>query len=251
MRITYLGHASVLIELDGLKALTDPLLRRRVLHLRRVAPEATPEQLAGTDLMLISHAHHDHLDTRSLRMVGGEPRVLCPEPARRAVAAAGLRPEVMAVGGSARVGPVEVEAVRADHDGRRYPHDRRSDALGYVLRAPSGSVYFAGDTGWFEEIDRVGRVDVALLPVAGWGPRLGSGHLDPDEAARAAALIRPRVAIPIHWGTYERVGMTTAGRRSAPARRFCDQLAGLAPEVDAALLEPGSTLGVAPAPSSA
>jgi len=249
MRITYLGHASVVIELGGVKALTDPLLRRWVLHLRRVAPAATPEQLADTDVVLVSHAHHDHLDTRSLRMVGGEPRVLCPEPARRAVAAAGLRPEVMGVGGHAKVGAVAVEAVRADHDGRRYPHDRRRDAIGYVLRGSSGTVYFAGDTGWFEGIAAVGEVDVALLPVAGWGPRLGPGHLDPVEAARAAALIGPRFAIPIHWGTYERVGMTTAGLRAAPARRFRDQLAELAPEVDAVVLDPGATLDVASSPA--
>ncbi|GIK77361.1 MAG: MBL fold metallo-hydrolase [Thermoleophilia bacterium] len=246
MRITYLGHSSVIIELAGLKVLTDPLLRRRVLHLRRVAPDATPEQLADTDLILVSHAHHDHLDTRSLKLVGGTPRLLCPAPARRAAAAAGLRPEVMAAGGHARVGEAEVEAVRADHDGRRYPHHRRSEALGFVVRGAGGSVYFAGDTGWFEGIGDVGAVDVALLPVAGWGPHLGPGHLNPEEAASAAALISPRVAIPIHWGTYERIAMTVVGHRADPARRFCDQLAELAPGVAAELLEPGASLDVAP-----
>ncbi len=251
MRITYLGHASLLIEIGGLKVLTDPLLRRRVMHLRRVAPDATVEQLAGVGLILISHAHHDHLDTRSLKLLGRRPRVLCPEPARRAVAGTGLLPEVMGVGGYARVDDVEVEAVRADHDGRRFPHDRRSDALGYVVRSAGESVYFAGDTGWFEEIGEVGEVDVALLPVAGWGPRLGPGHLDPDEAARAAARIGPRVAIPIHWGGYQRVAMTLEGHRSDPARRFCDQLSELAPGVAAELIEPGATLEVAPAPPSA
>lgn len=251
MRVTYLGHASVLIELDGLRILTDPLLRRRILHLRRVAPEVNPDELVGIDVILISHAHHDHLDTRSLRMIGGESRVLCPEPARRAVAAAGLRPEVMGVGGLTMVGDVEVEAVHADHDGRRYPQNRRRDALGYVVRGPSGSVYFAGDTGWFEEVGEVGEVDVALLPVAGWGPRLGPGHLDPAEAARAAALISPRVAIPIHWGTYERMAMPTTSHRADPARRFRAQLGGLAPGVSAELLEPGASLEVAPARPSA
>ena len=250
MRITYLGHASVLIGFDGFEVLTDPLLRPRIAHLRRVAPAVAAERLAGVDLILVSHAHHDHLDTRSLRMVGGGPRVLCPAPARRAVAAAGLRPEAMAVGGHARIGAVEVEAVRADHDGRRWPHHRRGDALGFVVRSPAESVYFAGDTGWFEEIGEVGEVDVALLPVAGWGPKLGPGHLDPGEAARAAALIAPRVAIPIHWGTYERIGMDT-GHRAAPARRFCDQLSELAPEVAAELLAPGEALDVAAAGSSA
>ena len=251
MRITYLGHATLLIEVDGLKVLTDPLLRRRIMHLRRVVPGPTREQLAEVDVVLISHAHHDHLDTRSLRMVGGTPRVLCPEPARRAVAGTGLTPEVMGVGGYVQMGDVEITAVRADHDGRRFPQDRRSDAVGFVVRGPGGSVYFAGDTGWFEEIGEVGEVDVALLPVAGWGPRLGPGHLDPEEAARAVALIRPRFAIPIHWGTYERLAMTIAGHRSDPARRFCDQLAELAPGVAAELLEPGASLEVAPAASSA
>jgi L-ascorbate metabolism protein UlaG (beta-lactamase superfamily) len=251
MRITYLGHATVLIEIDGLKVLTDPLLRPRILHLRRVAPAATAEQLDGVDLVLISHAHHDHLDTSSLRLIGGLPRVLCPGPARRAVAAAGLEPEVMGTEGWAKQGDVEIEAVRAEHDGRRLPHHRRHEALGYVLRGPSGSVYFAGDTGWFEEIGEISPVDVALLPVAGWGPRLGPGHLDPDEAARAAARISPRIAIPIHWGTYERVAMKRSGHRSDPARRFCDQVAELAPGVDAELLAPGVSLEVAAAGSSA
>ncbi len=247
MRITYLGHATVLIEIDGIRVLTDPLLRPRVLHLRRIAPAATAAHLGGIDLVLISHAHHDHLDSRSLRMIEGSPRVLCPGPARRAVAGAGLEPTVMGTEGWEREGEVEIEAVRAEHDGRRLPHHRRTEALGYVLRGPSGSIYFAGDTGWFEEIGEIAPVDVALLPVAGWGPRLGAGHLDPDEAARAAARISPRIAIPIHWGTYERMAMKQTGHRSDPARRFCDQVAELAPGVDAELLEPGASLEVAPA----
>jgi L-ascorbate metabolism protein UlaG (beta-lactamase superfamily) len=251
MRITYLGHATVLIELDGLRLLTDPLVRRRVMHLQRVVPGPTREQLAGVDVVLISHAHHDHLDTRSLRMVKGTPRVLCPEPARKAVAGTGLTPEVMGVGGYVHAGGVEITAVRAEHDGRRFPQDRRSDAVGFVVRGDGGSVYFAGDTGWFEGIgEEVGEVDVALLPVAGWGPRLGPGHLDPEEAARAAALIGPRIAIPIHWGTYERLAMTLTGHRSDPARRFCDQLAELAPGVAAELLAPGASLEIGPAPSA-
>jgi L-ascorbate metabolism protein UlaG (beta-lactamase superfamily) len=156
----------------------------------------------------------------------------------------------MGAGGYARVGGVEIEAVRAEHDGRRFPQDRRSDAIGFVLRGAGGSVYFAGDTGWFEEIGEVGEVDVALLPVAGWGPKLGPGHLDAGEAARAAALIAPRVAIPIHWGTYERIGMDT-GHRAAAGRRVCGQRSELAPEIAAGLLAPGATHDVAAAGSSA
>jgi L-ascorbate metabolism protein UlaG (beta-lactamase superfamily) len=184
-------------------------------------------------------------------MVKGAPRVLCPEPARRAVAGTGLTPEVMGAGGYVHADGVEITAVRAEHDGRRFPQDRRSDAVGFVVRGDGGSVYFAGDTGWFDRIgEEVGEVDVALLPVAGWGPRLGPGHLDPEEAARAAAQISPRIAIPIHWGTYERLAMTVTGHRSDPARRFCDQLAELAPGVASELLAPGASLEVEPAPSA-
>jgi L-ascorbate metabolism protein UlaG (beta-lactamase superfamily) len=244
IRITYIGHASLLIEIDGLRVLTDPLLRSRMLHLRRVAPAATPEQLTDLDLILVSHAHHDHLDVGSLKMLVGTPPVICPPPARRAVAASGLEAEVLIEGTTVQRGSVTIEAVRAEHDGRRLPLQSDGTALGYVLRGPSGSVYFAGDTGFFDAIGEVGSVDVAMLPVAGWGPRLGPGHLDPDEAARAAALIAPRIAIPIHWGSYERLAMRRVGERSDPAKRFCDQLAELSPGVRPALLEPGSALEV-------
>ncbi len=244
IRITYIGHASVLIEIDGLRLLTDPLLRSRIFHLRRVAPTATPEQLTDIDLVLVSHAHHDHLDVGSLKMLAGAPPVICPPPARRAVTASGLEAEVLIEGTTVQRGPVTIEAVRAEHDGRRLPLQSDGTALGYVLKGPSGSVYFAGDTGFFDAIGEVGNVDVALLPVAGWGPRLGSGHLDPDEAARAAALIAPRIAIPIHWGSYERLAMRRVVDRSDPARRFCDQLKELSPGVRATLLEPGSSLEV-------
>ena len=83
MRISYLGHASLLIEIGGLKILTDPLLRRRVMHLRRVAPDATAEQLAGVGLILISHAHHDHLDTALAEAARRRPAA-CSVPSRRA-----------------------------------------------------------------------------------------------------------------------------------------------------------------------
>jgi L-ascorbate metabolism protein UlaG (beta-lactamase superfamily) len=251
LRITYLGHASLLIELDGLRVLTDPLLRPRVLHLRRVAPAVTAEQLADIDLILISHAHHDHVDIGSLKLIGGAPRVLCPGAARRAVASAGLKPEVLATGATVDLGAVAIEAVRAEHDGRRMPHHSETEALGYVLRGPSGSVYFAGDTGFFDEIVEIGAIEVALLPVAGWGPRLGPGHLNPDEAARAAALISPRVAIPIHWGSYERIAMRRVGGWAEPAQRFVDQVGELAPGVRAELLEPGASLVLEPAAGSA
>jgi len=108
-----------------------------------------------------------------------------------------------------------------------------------VVTAPGGSVYFAGDTDLFEGMRAIGDLglDVALLPVAGWGPTLGPGHMDARAAAEAAARLRPRIAIPIHWGTISPVGMADPGDR--PAREFAVHAAELAPEVRVVQLAPG------------
>ena len=228
MRITYLGHASLLIEIDGVKVITDPLLRPRILQvLRRVAPEASREQLTGIDLVLLSHAHHDHLDVGSLKMLDGMPEVALPAPARPVVETMGLPTRLMEVGDSFEVGDVVVEAVHAAHDGRRMPWHSDATALGYIVRGPSGSIYFAGDTDVFDGMTDFSGLDAAMLPVSGWGPRLPAGHMGPDEATEAIRLIHPRVAIPIHWGAYERMAMRADPARARRAQKFVDQVAEL------------------------
>jgi L-ascorbate metabolism protein UlaG (beta-lactamase superfamily) len=113
--------------------------------------------------------------------------------------------------------------------------------VGFVLSGESSSVYFAGDTDLFDEMsDLAGSVDVALLPVWGWGPTLGPGHLDPARAATAAQRIAPRLTIPIHWGTYA-LPRPFRGSRDphAPPDAFAGHLADLAPEIEVRILEPG------------
>jgi L-ascorbate metabolism protein UlaG (beta-lactamase superfamily) len=137
------------------------------------------------------------------------------------------------------VGGLCVEAVPALHDGRRYPIGRPVDALGFLLEGPV-RVYFAGDTDLFPEMaELAGRVDVAALPVWGWGPRLPAGHLNPESAAEAVALIRPGIAVPIHWGTLTRMGAQRGEDPLDPPRAFAEAVARLAPEVDVRILEPG------------
>ncbi|NED19241.1 MBL fold metallo-hydrolase, partial [Streptomyces sp. SID9913] len=106
------------------------------------------------------------------------------------------------------VGGLVVRAVPARHDGRRLPVGRHvCPALGYVVEGETRT-YFAGDTGLFESMaEEVGPVDVALLPVGGWGPYLGAGHLDAGRAAQALALLGARAAVPVHYGTYWPIGM--------------------------------------------
>jgi len=106
------------------------------------------------------------------------------------------------------------------------------------------TTYFAGDTDLFPEMaDLSGHLDVALLPVAGWGPRVGPGHLDPRRAAQAAAVLRPRMAIPVHWGTFASLG-ARPDDPGAPAREFADRTAELAPAVEVKVLAPGAGVEV-------
>jgi L-ascorbate metabolism protein UlaG (beta-lactamase superfamily) len=252
--LTFLGHASVLIELGGARVLTDPLLRGRLGHVLRRVPAPDASSLGGLDAVLISHAHHDHLDLPSLRRLAGNPRVLAPATARRPLRRSPLRVEPMEPGGQARIGGLDVSAVSAEHHGRRWPLLGSAESLGFLLESrrdgeESCRVLFAGDTDLHEGFDELaGRVDVALLPIAGWGPKLGPGHMDPDAAAEAAAILRPRLAIPIHWGTYSRVGMSGEPEvLRGPAERFRAQVAARAPGVEVRVLAPGSSLPLSPA----
>ncbi len=141
---------------------------------------------------------------------------------------------------------MRVEVVEAVHDGRRRPFGAPVPALGFVLRG-SRSIYFAGDTELFDGMGGLGPLDVGLIPVAGWGPKVGPGHLDPAAAAQALTLLRPEIAIPIHWGTYGIVGRARGDR--SPAEQFADEAATVAPDVDVRILDVGGTLELDAAPA--
>jgi L-ascorbate metabolism protein UlaG (beta-lactamase superfamily) len=242
-RLTWLGHSTAVIDLDGVRLVTDPVLRARVGHLRRMAAPARAP--GAVDAVLISHLHLDHLHGPSLRRLEAAT-VVAPRGARRLLRRAAARIEEVGEGDEVAVGPVKVRAVHADHDGRRMPGRGRFAALGYLVTG-STVVYFPGDTGLFPGMaDLAGAgIDLALLPVWGWGPTLGPGHLDPESAARALALLRPRRVVPIHWGTYA-AGWTRRRRPPAflrdPPREFAAHAARLAPEVEVVVLPPGGTL---------
>jgi L-ascorbate metabolism protein UlaG (beta-lactamase superfamily) len=248
-RITYVGHATTLIELDGVVLLTDPLLRDRIGHVRRIVPPGAALPLL--DAVLISHAHRDHLDLPSLRRLPDAVRVYAPPAAAAVVRRAGRPVQALLPGDRVRIGEVEVLAVPALHDGRRVPVGADRKAIGFVISG-SASVYFAGDTDLFAGMTELaGGVDTALLPVWGWGPKLGPGHMDPERAARAAALLAPRAAIPIHWGTYATPGAWWREDPELPAREFARLAAVHAPGVAVRILSPGRSAPLRPAEPAA
>jgi L-ascorbate metabolism protein UlaG (beta-lactamase superfamily) len=238
-RITWLGHATVLLELSGTRLVTDPVLRPRLGHLRRhVAVPAAP---GGLDAVLLSHVHRDHMDLRSLRLLDERATLIVPRGAGRSLRS--LRRDVteLAPGEHVVVGGVRVDAVPAVHEARRFPLSRVVEAVGYVI---DERVYFAGDTERYATMADLAPLDCALLPIWGWGLSLGPGHMDPGEAAEAAALLRPAVAVPIHWGTFLPLG---AARRHLhllhdPPHRFAARAAELAPATQVEILPPGGSL---------
>jgi L-ascorbate metabolism protein UlaG (beta-lactamase superfamily) len=245
-RIVYVGHATVLLDLDGVRLLTDPVLRSRFAHLRR-AGKVDLEALRDLDAVLISHGHFDHLDLPSLERLGRDVPILAPKGARRLLEKKGFGSVVeLAVGDEHRVGPLAVRGTAAVHDPMRRPFGMRADPLGFVIQG-SRSVYFAGDTEVFDEMAALGPVDIALVPIAGWGPRVGAGHMDARAAAEAVRLLRPSLAVPIHWGTYFPLRADLRGLPplvEGPAEEFRARVRAVAPDTEVRVLRPGEATEV-------
>jgi L-ascorbate metabolism protein UlaG (beta-lactamase superfamily) len=238
--LTWLGHSTVVIEVDGTRLVTDPVLRSRVWHLRREAVD--PGLLGTVEGILISHVHFDHLDHASLSDFDPSLSVVVPRGAGRLLRRWGfVRVREVDAGDELEVGGLALRVTQAEHESSRWPLTPRSASLGYVADG-STSVYFAGDTDLFAGMAELGPVDVAVLPVSGWGSRLPAGHLDAARAAQALRLLRPRIAVPVHWGTFR----TPFGERpdDRPAREFVRAAAEAAPDVDVRILRIGETLAL-------
>lgn len=242
--LTFVGHSTVLVEVGGARVLTDPILRDRVLHIRRHVGEVASDVVEHIDAVLISHLHPDHLDPPSIRKLGRDTRIVAPAGSARLLRRYGFKQvDEISAGGWTEVGGARINAVPVSHDGRRYPIGPQVQALGYEIQG-SSTVFFAGDTAPFD-MSGLNGIDVALLPIAGWGPNLREAHhLDARLAAEAAAAIEPRVAVPIHWGTMLRMGLGDRAHEILvrPAEKFTARMAELAPAVEAKVLQPGESM---------
>ena len=263
----FLGHSTVRVELAGRTVLTDPLLATTVGLLRRVVPMPGPATWAGVDIVLISHLHSDHLHIPSLRTLGRHVRIVVPRGAGAWLRGRGFpRVDELSAGETLTDGDLRITGVRADHSGHRLgprlTHGPATESLGHLLEGDGGSVYVAGDTALHDGMAVLGTrdVDVAMLPVWGWGPSLGPGHLDPVTAADAVGLIRPRFAVPVHWGTLAVAGTTGLGsplrRRMRrllvdPPRSFATEVAARGLDTRVVVTEPGHKVVLAPPASPA
>jgi L-ascorbate metabolism protein UlaG (beta-lactamase superfamily) len=250
--VTWWGHSTCTIDDRGVRVLTDPLFCFRLGHLRRRRGPVPDNRSRRVDLAVVSHLHADHLHLGSLSALPRHVPVVVPSGALRAVP--GLRRlrdrELVEVapGDTVRVGGLVVEVVPAAHDGRRWPWSRRrAPALGYVVSGEART-YFAGDTDWSAEVrEAVGRCDIALLPVGGWGPTLGPGHLDAVRAAGFLAELDAHHAVPVHFGTMWPIGLgpVRQDRFNRPGTEFTLQAARLGLPCSVRELQPGETARLA------
>lgn len=246
LAITWLGHATVLIELDGARVLTDPVLRSHIGPLVRVSPTSALHE--PVDCALLSDLHRDHADLPTLRRLARSGPLIVPPHARHWLEGKGISDvQELAPSRAVTVGHLNVTATRGRHDPRRHLFGPIAQPLGYLL-STSRSVYFCADTAALPEMaDLRGLVDVALLPIAESRPRMGHRgtghrHLDPEGAAAAAALINPSVVIPIQWGAFSPGG--ASGRRGghAAVQEFAAHARRYAPRAQVRILDPAERI---------
>ncbi|HEX6535721.1 MAG TPA: MBL fold metallo-hydrolase [Gemmatimonadaceae bacterium] len=262
MRITYVGHATLLLELAGVRILTDPNFDPRLAGiLPRVSPPGIPlEELPKLDALLLTHAHADHLSFASLDALPSDIPLYAPPAVARWLRRRGYaHAEPIAPSESVTIGELRVTAAAARHLGARYAVDRwRSAANMYLLDAGRRACFFAGDTALTADSHRIVEhelrararsLDVALLPIghAPWWKRTAfrRGHLTPDDALTLFEKLGARYFIPYHWGTFRHV---TSGAFDA-IRQLRGRLEAHHRRHDVKILEPGTSFELAAEPS--
>jgi L-ascorbate metabolism protein UlaG (beta-lactamase superfamily) len=198
-QVTFWGHACFYIDAGGTGIVTDPVFKKNLWQRRRFIGAPPEGALARTKVVLISHAHDDHLSAETLAKFPKDVVVLCPAPAAKDLAKAGIAAKALKPGEDYRAGDVRIIAVAAHHPGTHLGTHAAADgrALGWVIVTPSATVFYSGDTNYVSSFADVGWTyapDIAILNV--------NGHLRAPDAARAAWATRAPVVIPSHWGAY-------------------------------------------------
>ena len=211
LAITYIGHATTLIEFEGVTLLTDPNFGKRVFFAKRIEPLTyDPGKLPDLSAIVISHAHLDHLNISSFKYIKSSVPVFVPAGLGRFISKFVKNPiiELNHWATHKLPGGTEITATEARHAGFRWTGLRYRQCNGYIMKSTE-RVFFAGDTGYGQHFKEIGRLhaplDAAILPIGGYAPRcfMQKRHLNPAEALEAFTDLGARYMIPIHHGTFK------------------------------------------------
>jgi L-ascorbate metabolism protein UlaG (beta-lactamase superfamily) len=255
MRLTYIGHATLLLELDGVRILTDPNFEPKLGRLlpRVSAPGIALADLPKLDALLLTHAHADHLSFDSLERLPRDIPLIAPPAVAKWLRRLGFDSALpLAPADSMRLNTVTLYAAAATHKGNRYGFDRWRSAANMYLLDGSTTTFFAGDTALVEDThhlvertlwERGRELDLALLPIGyapWWKPGFRRGHLTHEDALELFERLRATVFVPYHWGTFRHVTATAHDAiNRLKARLASHHLSGAVK-----ILEPGETLEV-------
>jgi L-ascorbate metabolism protein UlaG (beta-lactamase superfamily) len=238
--LTFWGHACCYLDVGGFGIVTDPVFQEAFTIERRHIPAPPPDSYRNARIVLLSHAHPDHLDAETLSHFPGACVILCPEPSAKYLSHLPQQVHCMEPGDAYEFAGGRIVAVAADHPGGRRSSSAAADgrALGYVIETPRGTVYYAGDSKYFDgfaEVARAFHPDIALLNL--------NGHLHSEDAVRAFRATGATRLVPMHFGAY---GYLFLPERKEPRdlNELRDQLGS---ELD--VLLPGQSLALSPKPA--
>lgn len=238
LQLTWVGHATVLVQYGGLNILTDPVFSDRASPFKRIgpkrysAPGLTIDQLPKLDLVLLSHNHYDHFDLASLAVLGNTPRYVLPLKNGALLEKAGItsdRYDEMDWDQTLSHGDVTITHVPSNHWSARSTKDRKEMLWGgYILEFSDGyRFYFVGDTGWNEKLfadlgAQHGGIDFGLIPIGAYEPSdfMRNSHCNPEEAVQIMQVMGVKQALAIHWGTF----VLTAEPVDEPPKRLASAL---------------------------
>jgi len=218
LRITWIGHSSLLIEIDGKRILTDPVWSERASFVsfmgpkRFFEPSLALDELPKLDAVLLSHDHYDHLDKETIKFFAGKN---IPFFTSLGVGAYlekwGIDPNFITEldwGDSAMIAPdMILTSVPARHfSGRGIIHRDETLWAAFVIKGPKHNIFFGADSGWFDGFEDIGKIygpfDLTMLEIGAYGKNWPDIHMGPDNASNANLALKGKLMMPIHWGTF-------------------------------------------------
>lgn len=245
LKITWVGHATFLIEMEGEFLLTDPNFSNKVLGLPRLqAPGLKPEDLPSLSAIPVTHAHYDHLDIFSYKYFSIHTPLIVPEGLGKFFQKFLPNPVTEIPPWSEyRLENIQIFTVPVKHQGFRLSGLTYRGTTGFIFKKEDLSIFFPGDTAYsnhFSEISKAHKIDIALLPIGAYEPKwlMKNRHMNPEEALKAFEDLKARVMIPYHWGTFR----ISAEKPEAPLE-WLKKILSEKPDERVKILRPGESYG--------